>query len=148
MSLRTSANRYARALFDVAVAEHNDLAQVDRDLQALVTMMAASPDLAQAAGLSSVTEAARQSLMEAVADKMALSAPVKKLLVLLAESRKLHLVPDLAVAFRHPDLPTLGVAVFENVRVEDVAGVGELGFVVDFGRFAGSPCSVLFQFVA
>jgi len=100
MSLRTSANRYARALFDVAVAEHNDLAQVDRDLQALVTMMAASPDLAQAAGLSSVTEAARQSLMEAVADKMALSAPVKKLLVLLAESRKLHLVPDLAVAFR------------------------------------------------
>ena len=100
MSLRTSANRYAKALFDVAVQEKNDLAQVDRDLQALVAMMSASPDLAQASGRSGVTEAARKSLMEAVADKMSLCAPVKKLLVLLAESRKLNLVPDLAVTYR------------------------------------------------
>ncbi len=100
MSLRTSANRYAKALFDVAVAETNDLAQVDRDLDAVVAMMNASPELAQAAGRSGVTEAARQSLMEAVADRMALSAPVKKLLVLLAESRKLNLMPDLSICFR------------------------------------------------
>ena len=32
MSLRTSANRYAKALFDVALQEKADLAQVDRDL--------------------------------------------------------------------------------------------------------------------
>jgi F-type H+-transporting ATPase subunit delta len=100
MSLRTSANRYAKALFDVAVAEKNDLAQVDQDLQAVVAMMSASPDLAQASARSGVTTAARQSLMEAVADKMSLSAPVKKLLVLLAESRKLDLVSDLAIAYR------------------------------------------------
>lgn len=100
MSLRTSANRYAKALFDVAIEEKADLAQVDRDLQALVAMMSASPDLAQASGRSGVTAAARQSLMEAVADKMALAAPVKKLLVLLAESRKLNLVLDLSIAFR------------------------------------------------
>lgn len=100
MSLRTSANRYAKALFDVALAETNDLAQVDRDLQAVVAMMHESPELASAAGRSGVTEAARKSLMEAVADKMALGAPMKKLLVLLAESRKLNLVPDLAIAYR------------------------------------------------
>jgi len=100
MSLRTSANRYAKALFDVAVQEKNDLAQVDADLRAVVAMMTDSPELAQAAGRSGVTAAARQSLMEAVADKMALSAPVKKLLVLLAESRKLNLLPDLAIAYR------------------------------------------------
>ena len=100
MSLRTSANRYAKALFDVALAEKNDLAHVDQDLQAVVAMMSASPDLAAASARSGVTTAARQSLMEAVADKMALAAPVKKLLVLLAESRKLDLVPDLAVAYR------------------------------------------------
>jgi len=100
MSLRTSANRYAKALFDVAIAENNDLAQIDRDLQALVAMMHESPDLAQASGRSGVTESARKSLMEAVADKMALTAPVKKLLVLLAESRKIDRVPDLAIAFR------------------------------------------------
>ena len=48
MSLKTSANRYAKALFDVALDEKADLAQVDRDLDAVVAMMAASPDLAAA----------------------------------------------------------------------------------------------------
>ena len=33
MSLRTSANRYAKALFDVALEEKADLAKVDQDLQ-------------------------------------------------------------------------------------------------------------------
>ncbi len=32
MSLRTSANRYAKALFDVALQEKADLDQIDRDL--------------------------------------------------------------------------------------------------------------------
>lgn len=100
MSLRTSANRYAKALFDVVVEEKNDLAQVDRDLQAVVAMMHESPGLASAAGRSGVTEAARKSLMEAVADKMGLATPVKKLLVLLAESRKLNLIPDLSAAYQ------------------------------------------------
>jgi F-type H+-transporting ATPase subunit delta len=99
MSLRTSANRYAKALFDVALAEKNDLAQVDRDLEAVVAMMHDNPDLAKAAGRAGVTEAARVSLIAAVADKMGLTAPVKKLLVLLADGRKLNLVPDLAASF-------------------------------------------------
>ena len=100
MSIRTSANRYAKALFVVALEEKADLAKVDQDLDAVVAMMKASPDLAMAAGRSSVTDAARQSLMEAVSKAMALSAPVTKTLVLLARSGKLGLVPDLAAAYR------------------------------------------------
>ena len=100
MSLRTSANRYAKALFDVALEEKADLAKVDQDLEALVAMMQSSPDLAEASGRGAVTEAQRQSMMEAVAKAMALSAPVTKTLVLLAKSRKLNLIPDLAAAFR------------------------------------------------
>ena len=100
MSLRTSANRYAKALFDVALQEKADLDQVDRDLQAVIAMMQASPDLAAASKRGTVTEAARKSLMEAVSKAMTLSAPVTKLLVLLAETRKLHYLPDLAEAYR------------------------------------------------
>ena len=100
MSLRTSANRYAKALFDVALEEKADLAKVDQDLDAVVTMMQASPDLAQASNRRAVTDAQRQSMMEAVSKAMALSAPVTKTLVLLAKSGKLNLVPDLAAAFR------------------------------------------------
>ena len=100
MSLRTSANRYAKALFDVALEEKADLAQVDRDLEAVATMMKGSPDLAAASGRGVVSDAQRQSLMEAVSKAMTLTTPVTKLLVLLATSRKLNLVPDLAAAYR------------------------------------------------
>ncbi len=100
MSLRTSANRYAKALFDVALQEKADLAQIDRDLQAVVAMMAASPDLADASNRGSVTEEKRKLLIEAVSKAMALTTPVSKLLVLLAQTRKLNLLPDLEKAYR------------------------------------------------
>jgi F-type H+-transporting ATPase subunit delta len=100
MSLRTSANRYAKALFDVALEEKADLAKVDQDLAAVVAMMETSPDLAQASNRGTVTDAQRQSMMEAVSKAMSLSTPVTKVLVLLANSGKLDLIPDLAAAFR------------------------------------------------
>jgi F-type H+-transporting ATPase subunit delta len=100
MSLRTSANRYAKALFDVALQEKADLAQIDRDLQAVVAMIEASPDLAEASNRGTVTEEKRKSLIEAVSRAMTLTVPVTKLLVLLAQSRKLNLLPDLEQAYR------------------------------------------------
>ena len=100
MSLRTSANRYAKALFDVVLQEHADLVQVDRDLAAVVEMMQGSPELAMAANRSSVTDAARQALMESVSKAMGLSVPVTKMLVLLAKTGKLELLPDLAATYR------------------------------------------------
>ena len=99
MSLRTSANRYAKALFDVALEEKADLATIDRDLHALVAMMKESPELLLAVGRRSVTDVARQSLMEAVSKAMSLSTPVTRMLVLLAKSGKLNLVPELAAAY-------------------------------------------------
>ncbi len=100
MSLRTSAKRYAKALFDVALEEKADLVKVDQDLRALVAAMKESPELLLAVGRRSVTDVLRQSLMEAVAKAMSLSPTVTKMLVLLAKSGKLNLVPELAAAYR------------------------------------------------
>ena len=99
MSLRTSANRYAKALFDVALEEKADLEQVDRDLEAVVSMLQASPEL-EAASNRGLSDAARKTLIEAVAKAMTLTTPVTKVLVLLAQDRKLGYLPDLAAAFR------------------------------------------------
>ena len=99
MSLRTSANRYAKALFDVALEEKADVAQVDRDLQAVVEMVQANPEFA-AASNRAVSDAARKSLIDAVAKAMTLTTPVTKLVTLLARDRKLSYLPDLAASFR------------------------------------------------
>ena len=100
MSLRTSANRYAKALFDVALEEKADLVQVDRDLQALVAMMKESPELMLEVGRRLGDRRARQSLMEAVSKSMSLSGTVTKMLVLLAKSGKMNLVHELGAAYR------------------------------------------------
>ena len=99
MSLQTSANRYAKALFDVVLDEKGDLVKVDQDLQSVVAMMHASPELARASAFSSTTDAQRQSLMESVAKAMQLSTPVTKLLVVLAKGGKLELIPALSSAY-------------------------------------------------
>ena len=99
MSLRTSANRYAKALFDVALEEKADVAQVDRDLEAVVEMMQANPEFAAASNRAQ-SDAARKSLVEAVANAMTLTTPVTKLVTLLAQDRKLSYLPDLAASFR------------------------------------------------
>ena len=100
MSLRTSANRYAKALFDVALEEKADLAQIDRDLAAAADMLKTSPDLALNLSRRSVTDAQRQSLMEAIAKAMSLSPHVTKMMVLLGKSGRLDLVTELGHAYR------------------------------------------------
>ena len=99
MSLRTSANRYAKALFDVALQEKADLAQIGRDVDAVVAMLRGSPDLEQSANRSGVTDADRLAIVEKVGAAMGLTPPVKKLFLLLTQSRKLELMPDLATAY-------------------------------------------------
>jgi len=99
MSLRTSANRYAKALFDVALQEKADLEKIGSDLSE-VTDVLGNPELQQAAARAVVPEAARIALIEQIADRLGVSVQVKKLLVMLTQGRRLNLVPDLTEAYR------------------------------------------------
>ena len=100
MSIRTSANRYAKALFDVAVSENADLATIARDLSEVAEMLKTSPDLQLNLSRGSVTDAQRQKLMEAISKAMSLSVPVTKTLVLLARSGKMNLIPEMSASYR------------------------------------------------
>ena len=100
MSLRTSANRYAKALFDVALEEKADLDRIDRDLSEITEILRDNTELMSAVDWANVPDAARRAVMENVLDKIGVAAPVKKLLVLLTGQRKLVYLQDLAEAYR------------------------------------------------
>jgi len=100
MSLRTSANRYAKALFDVALEEKADLDRIDKDLSEMTEILRENTELMSAVDWANVPDAARRAVMENVLDKIGVAAPVKKLLVLLTEQRKLVYLKDLAEAYR------------------------------------------------
>jgi F-type H+-transporting ATPase subunit delta len=100
MSLRTSANRYAKALFDVVLEEKGDLAKVDQDLIAIVETFATHASLMPAAERAGVPDANRKAVMEQVAEQLGVAVPVKKLAVMLTERRRLELFEHIAEAFR------------------------------------------------
>jgi F-type H+-transporting ATPase subunit delta len=99
MSLRTSATRYARALFDVAVLE-SDPEQIERDLSAIVDAMTGHAELQRAFTSPGVPTAVRLNVVRAVAEKVGAQPPLAKLVVMLAERGRLELLPVLREVYR------------------------------------------------
>ena len=100
MSLRTSATRYAKALFDVGLAENAELAKLSADLSEVTELITENTELRLAMARASVPDAARIAIIEQVADKLGVATQVKKLLVVLTRGRRLNLLPDLSEVFR------------------------------------------------
>jgi len=98
VSNRTSSVRYARALLDIA-RQQSDPAKVQQDLVAVLAAVRGHADLAAVLSSRNVPEAARRSIIVAVAEKLGAAQPVVKLMGLLAERRRLDLLPDLAAAY-------------------------------------------------
>jgi F-type H+-transporting ATPase subunit delta len=98
MSTRTSAARYARALFDVALKEA-DLNVVRNNLTDLAGAMKDHPELQRTLGNRALPEAARRNIILAVGDALGVLPPVRKLLALLADRRRLELLPDIAAVY-------------------------------------------------
>lgn len=98
MSSRTAAARYARALFEVAQKEA-DLAVVQSDLNAIVATAAEHQDLGRVLANRALPDTARRNIVLAVGEKLGVSAPVGKLLGLLADRRRLDLLPEIAAVY-------------------------------------------------
>jgi F-type H+-transporting ATPase subunit delta len=98
MSNRPSAARYARALFDVAQKE-SDVTKVQQDLTAVVSTVAENAELARVLASHTVPELARRNIIVSIGEKLGVAVPVGKLLGLLAERRRLELLPDIAAVY-------------------------------------------------
>jgi F-type H+-transporting ATPase subunit delta len=109
MSLRASAARYARALFDVALAE-SDPSGIEADLAAVVGAIHDHVELARALTHPGVPLSARSAVVRAVAERLGARPPVVKLVGLLAARGRLALLPELLAAYRERLLEHRNVA--------------------------------------
>jgi F-type H+-transporting ATPase subunit delta len=97
---KTAANRYARALLDVAIKEQADLEAIERDLAQFAQLFTDHPTLAKVLLNPAVPVTRKRA---AVADLLALArlSPIlSKLIALLADRDRLVLIPDLLAAYR------------------------------------------------
>ena len=99
MSLRTSATRYAKALFDVALKE-NDPVRIEGDLSSLVQAMSDNAEFRRALTSPAVPRSARVALVSAVAKQAGAEPPVAKLLAMLADRGRLEMLPVLLEVYR------------------------------------------------
>ncbi len=129
MSNRTSAARYARALFDVALAE-SDVEQVDRDLTAVVETVRGHDELAQILANPGVPEQARRNIVAAIVERLGVTPPVAKLVALLAARGRADLLPDLASVYRdrlraHQNVVEAEVVAAAPLAADAQAALGE-----------------------
>ena len=97
MNTRASADRYARALLDVVAKEGNP-EQVQQELAAFAGLFD-NPELSGVLKSPAVPSASKRGIIEALIGRMKPSAPLGKLLLMMADRNRLALVPQLAKVY-------------------------------------------------
>ena len=100
MTSRVAANRYARALFDVAIAERLDLEQIERELSAIVSLVSGNEALQRVLSNPAIPAARKRAVVEQLLALSPVSRVVSRVLLMLADRDRLMLLPDIAEAYR------------------------------------------------
>ncbi len=105
MTAGTAARRYARALFDVVLKEGKDagndasVKRVQDEIQQLADLFTRVP-LAQVFGNPAIPVTKKKGLAKALVDRAgAVTPPLAKLILILAEKDRLTLLPGIARAY-------------------------------------------------
>lgn len=97
MSFEAVANRYAQALFDIGV-ETSTLAKLAEETQSFADAYTASPELRAILNNPIVSEASREALLREIASRTGAGTTLTNTLRLLAQRRRLAIVPAMARA--------------------------------------------------
>jgi F-type H+-transporting ATPase subunit delta len=100
MTSRAAATRYARALFDVALAERQDLVQIERELSAVAALVAGNEGLHRALSHPAIPAVRKRAVLEQLLQLSPVNPILSRVLLLLADRDRLVLLPELAEAYR------------------------------------------------
>ena len=93
------AQRYAQAAFEIA-KEEKSLPQLEADVEALAAALAASPEMAAMIASPMVSRADQAAAIGAIAAKMGLAPMMANTLALMAQKRRLFVLPQLVTNLR------------------------------------------------
>ena len=109
MTEQAAATRYARALFEVSL-DRGDPRQTERDVAAFQELVEAHEMLGRVVFNRAISPVAKKAIVAAVLDRTPkTSEVVRRLLLMLAERGRLHLLPVLLAVYRDRLMEHLGV---------------------------------------
>lgn len=98
MIVRAIARRYAVALFDVLGA-HGDLDRAGRDLATIAGVVSGHAELQKVLETPAVPPSKKRAIVDALLKDSGVMAEVRRLMLLLADSDRLTLLPEISQAF-------------------------------------------------
>jgi F-type H+-transporting ATPase subunit delta len=138
MTSRAIATRYARALFEVAVAERTDLRRIELELSEFAKLMAADAQLARVLTSPAIPTARKRALVERLVDSAGPLLPqVSKLLLLLAERDRLGMLGVVLDAYRNRLMDYYQVVRAEVVTAAPLSGDRLAALEQGLGRATG-----------
>jgi F-type H+-transporting ATPase subunit delta len=99
MTSRALAIRYARALFDVALAE-SDPARVGEQVKEFVELVAGHAELSKVVTSPAVPKKIKAAIVAKVLEPLTLESPLRKLLLMLADRDRLSLLAEVDEAYQ------------------------------------------------
>lgn len=100
MTKKAAANRYARALLDVAIAERADLEQIERQLADFAGLLTTYPALGKVLVNPAVPVQRKHAAVTELSARANFGPILTKLLGLLADRDRLVILPDLVASYR------------------------------------------------
>jgi F-type H+-transporting ATPase subunit delta len=97
---KSAAQRYARALFDVAVSERQDLDRIESGLAEFVQLFTDHPAFETVMLNPAVPAPRKRAAVEEITRTLNFVPPLAKLLALLADRDRLIVLPDLLATYR------------------------------------------------
>jgi F-type H+-transporting ATPase subunit delta len=102
MTSHGAAVRYARALFDISLSEHRDVADTFGELRQFASLLTSNEALYRALTNPAIPVTRKRAVVEAlVARAGTLQPAVSKLLLLLADRDRIALLPGVSQAFEN-----------------------------------------------
>jgi F-type H+-transporting ATPase subunit delta len=134
--LKAIAQRYARALVDVAV-QQNKAEEVKGELAGLAALVAGSADLRSFLANPAVGRDKKQVLMEKVCAGVKISRTLRNFVMVLVDNRRAGLLPQINEAYAAQLNTRLGVAVAEVTSARELTGDEKSKLNTALGRMTG-----------
>lgn len=142
MTEHAAANRYARALFEVSL-DRSDPQQTERDIVAFQELVDGHPTLGRVVLNRAISPVVKKAIVAAVIEKMPkTSAVVRRLLLMLAERGRLHLLPALLTVYRDRLTEHLGVVRAHVTTAEPLDGGRVASITERLGEATGRKVTI------
>lgn len=108
MTEQAAASRYARAAFEVSL-DRGNAQRTERDIAAFQDLVGGHPTLGRVLLNRAISTVAKRAIVAAILDRTPETSPVvRRLLLMLAERGRLHLLPALQSVYRDHLMAHLG----------------------------------------